>query len=144
MFNSYGLEPREAIATVLDCDEGDTCATVKITTETVAFAIEYLNHPDDDGAVYNVTTAALPEGDLEGFTIEDSGPGYTVLEADAETVDGICEEIRHLAVTSGGGGVELTAAKTKYVTAKSWDPTLWESIVTLGQFLNPLADDPDV
>jgi len=144
MFTSYDHTPREAVATVLDNDEQATCATVKVSNGEETFVIEYLNHPDDEDAVYNVTTDGLPN-DVAGLSVEESGPGYSVVSTDTATVEGVLDDIGELAAaTSDDGRVGMREAATKHVTAQSWDPSLREAVSALVQWLNPFAENPRV
>jgi len=144
MFTSYDHTPREAVATVLDSDEHATCATVKVSNGEETFAIEYLNHPDDENAVYNVTTGSLPDR-VGQLAVEESGPGYSVVSTDTATVEGVLDEIGELAAaTSDDGRVGMRGAATKHVSAQSWDPSLREAVSALVQWLNPFAENPQV
>lgn len=132
------LTPREAIASVLDTDdEYATCATVKVENDDESFCIEYLNHPDDSECFYNVTTDALASVP-EGFVVEDSGPGFTVIATNTENVSGVLGEVVTLAkAASPQQEFTFRGAATKDVPAAGATPG--EIFVRLVEKYNPLS-----
>lgn len=142
MFTSYDKTAEEAIEMVLNSDERATCATVKVSNPEGNFSVEYLNHPDDEDCAYNVTTDSLPDG-LDGFTIEDSGPGFTEVKTMTDKVDEVHEDILRLAgAASPNAEFTIEGAATKRVPAKSWEPTFREAVIGLYRYLNPFTESP--
>lgn len=138
MSDNYDTDPEDAIGTVLDEDERDTCATIQVTNSEETFVVEYLNHPEDDQPVFNVTTDSLPDG--VGVT---EAPGVTIVDTTADTVATVHHEVVELArLAASDDGFTLAGAKTKPVPPSDWEPRFRDALSYFGQWLNPFSDPP--
>lgn len=131
LFTDYDTPAPDAIRIALDHTRREDCATVKFDTGDLSFTIEYATgRPQGTRPVYNVcafddTYRSVFRGRAieAGLQPTDEGPGFLILETDADSVDAVLGELMAIAGAVDADRDDIVGAATKSTWA-GWEDAL--------------------